>query len=702
MTVTLEPPRPADASAARAPRRRRGPDAAPRRFRPDIQGLRAIAVLLVVLYHAGVPGLTGGYVGVDVFFVISGYLITGQLARELDRTGRISLLSFYARRARRLLPPSTLVVVTTLVVAHFFMPFTQLVSLTKDALYAAFYGINYHLAIEGVNYQNASAPPSAFQHFWSLAVEEQFYLVWPLLMIACAVLGRKRMRRVLLIFAIAALCAVTLKLSITTTPTDGPFAYFGIQTRAWELGLGALAALMSPAIAELPDRVMRLLGWGGLVAVVGSAFVYTDRTPYPGSAALVPVLGSVALIAAGTRVVDRSVESSLLSGGAMQYIGRSSYAWYLWHWPMLVVLPMWWGRDLVLWERLEVVFLAFWFAVLTYFLENASARSMWRAGRWVLTGIGLSASMAVVASVVAVLVPSLQGTGAAQAAVVLRSADQAVVTKALTESLPIGEVPSNLTPTIKDAVYDAPLDLHLGCIADLDALTSKLCVLGDKNGQRTAVLVGDSHADQWMPALIPWATKYHWKLVEATKSACPIPTFPVWEFDLKRIYTECTKFQKWRDDQIEKMHPDMIIASGADAVGVSKDHPPQVWADATVNELTKLSGGSARVIYLGDSPYLEEDGLGCIEKNIDDARTCIYHRALRSQPAWNEAYELLDQAMGRAGFGYVDTRRFFCIEDDCPLIVKNMLTHRDQGHVTATYAAWLAPMFSQIFKDGVT
>ncbi|MCW2854675.1 MAG: putative acyltransferase [Marmoricola sp.] len=699
MTLTTVRPSPGNVADGE-PKRHKAADVAPRRFRPDIQGLRAVAVLLVVLYHAGVPGLRGGFVGVDVFFVISGFLITGQLAKELERTGRISLLAFYARRARRLLPPAALVVVASLIFAHFFMPFSQLVSLTRDALYTAIYGINYHLAIEGVNYQNASAPPSAFQHFWSLAVEEQFYLVWPLLMIICAVVGRNRLRRVLLIFAIVAVCAVTLKLSIVTTPKDSPMAYFGIQTRAWELGIGALIALMSPAIAGLPDRAARLLGASGLVAVIASAFVYSDQTPYPGSAALVPVLGTAAIIAAGTRAVDRSVESRLLSGGAMQYIGRASYTWYLWHWPMLILIPLWWGRDLVLWERLEVVFLAFWFAVLTYFLENASARSMWRAGRWVMTGLGLSAAMAVTASVVALLIPNLEGAGAAQAAITLSSADQAVVTRALTESLPITKVPSNLTPTIKNAAYDSPSGRGFGCIADLQSVTSPMCVLGDKHGQRTAVLVGDSHADQWVGALSPWAKQYHWKLIEMTKSACPVARLPVWEFDLKRIYTECTTYQKWRDQQIKRIAPDLIIASSADALGISVDHPPNVWSDVTVNELKDLAGGHSRVVYIGDSPYLSPDGLGCIEKNLNEARTCVYHRSLASQPAWNEAYLLLGKKTVGAGFAYIDTRKFFCINNECPLIVKNMLTHRDQGHVTDTYATWLAPMFAPIFKDG--
>jgi peptidoglycan/LPS O-acetylase OafA/YrhL len=693
MTLTDTLPAPEEATVE-GPKRRKHVDAAPRKFRPDIQGLRAVAVLLVVLYHAGVPGLPGGYVGVDVFFVISGFLITGQLAKELDRTGRISLLAFYARRARRLLPPATLVVVTSLVFAHFFMPFTQLVSLTKDALYAAVYGINYHLAIEGVNYQNASAPPSAFQHFWSLAVEEQFYLVWPVLMIICAVLGRKRLRRVLLIFAILALCLVTLKLSILTTPTDSSMAYFGIQTRAWELGAGALVALTAPAIAGLPDWFARILGWSGLVAVVGSALIYTDQTAYPGSAALVPVLGSAALIAAGTRKVERSVESTLLSGGVAQYVGRTSYTWYLWHWPMLILLPMWWGRDLALWERLEVVFLAFWFAVLTYFLENASARSLWRAGRWVLTGLGLSAVMAATATLVLVLIPSLEGNGAAQASIKLSSADQAVVTKALAQSLPIAAVPSNLRPTIKNATFDLPP----GCIADLKNLTSTLCVRGDPHGQRTAVLVGDSHADQWIGALDGPAAANGWKIIDTTKAACPVARLTVYEFDLNRKYTECQQYQVWLDAKIKAIHPDMIIASGADAIGVPA-YSAKVWASETVKRLRQLSGGTARVVYIGDSPYLADDGLGCIQTNIGDARKCIYTRD-SSHPSWSQAYQVMGQTIRAAGFGYVDDRNFFCIQESCPIIVKNMLTHRDQGHVTNTYATWLSPMFAPIFKNG--
>lgn len=688
---------PATRAATTPTRSRRALPIDTRRFRPDIQGLRAVAVLLVVLYHAELPGLRGGYVGVDVFFVISGYLITQQLVKEVDRTGRMSLLGFYGRRARRLLPASTLVVLTTLLVGRLVLPYSQLEALLKDAFYSAFYGINYHLAAEGVNYQAASVPPSALQHYWSLAVEEQFYVIWPALILICTLVCPRRFRRMLITLVVIALVAVSLYLSVTTTPTDGSWAYFGIHTRAWELGAGALLALSSACVSRVPDAACRVLGWSGLTALVASAFIFTDRTPFPGSAALVPVLGAVAIIASGSREVSRSAESRLLSGGAMQYIGRSSYAWYLWHWPMLILLPVWWGRELVLWERLEVIFLAFWFAVLTYFLENAGARSVWRAGRWVLAGLGLSTIMLTAASVAAVLMPSLSGSGDARTAYVLTSAEVSTVQEAVNRSFVIDKFPSNLTPALPKAFDDYPWESGAGCHLRLRATKPQACVSGDVDGRRTAVLVGDSHAQQWLNPLQQEAEKNGWKLIEFTKAACPVANLMVWSNDLNRNYSECESFQKARDAQIRRLQPDLIIASEADAVGIGR-YTPEEWATSTRDTLNELSGSKTKVVYIGDSPYMGKDGLACLEKHVDKATACIYPRVAMRQ--WTEAYNELRGVAAASGYGYVDTADFFCNQEVCPPIVDNMLTHRDQGHVTRTYAMWLAPMFAPIFENG--
>src|ERR1700722_19719434 len=212
-----------------------------RRFRPDIQGLRAVAILLVVLYHAGVPGFSGGYVGVDVFFVISGYLITGQLVGEAVKTGRVSLAAFYLKRVRRLLPSAVLVIVVTLLVARVFAPPLFSLPLSVDGIFAALYVLNYRLAAEGINYQNARAAPSAFQHFWSLGVEEQFYVFWPLLIIAAMVLTRRWWRDLLPVMFLVVI-VVSLYVSQYLLATDAPMSYFSVQSRAWEFGAGAIVA----------------------------------------------------------------------------------------------------------------------------------------------------------------------------------------------------------------------------------------------------------------------------------------------------------------------------------------------------------------------------------------------------------------------------------------------------------------------------
>jgi peptidoglycan/LPS O-acetylase OafA/YrhL len=246
-----------------------------RRFRPDIQGLRAIAILLVVLYHADVPRVDGGYIGVDVFFVISGYLITGQLVRELATTGRISLSEFYLRRVRRLLPSAVVVILSTLLVARAFAPPLFTIPLSVDAIFAALYTLNYRLAAEGINYQNAGASPSAFQHLWSLGVEEQFYICWPLLIIF-AVLVTHRWWRDLLPLMFLGVVGVSLYISQYLLATDAPMSYFSVESRAWEFGIGALLALASGMLSRIRPKIRTGLLFAGLGVIIFTGIYYNN------------------------------------------------------------------------------------------------------------------------------------------------------------------------------------------------------------------------------------------------------------------------------------------------------------------------------------------------------------------------------------------------------------------------------------------
>ena len=317
------------------------------RFRADIEGLRAVAVVLVVAFHAGVGLVPGGFVGVDVFFVLSGFLITGLLIEEIARTGTISLGDFYARRVRRLLPLATLVLAATAAATYILVPPIDRRGVAGDIIGSALWSANWRFAAESTQYM-ADTDKSPVLHYWSLAVEEQFYIVWPLLLLVLVGAGGLALRSWPVAFrrialSLAVVIAGSLWLSWSQTGASSPFAYFGLHTRAWELGIGAALALLRPMLPLLTRPAAQVAAVAGICAVVGSAAIMNEATPFPGTAALVPVLGTALLVAAGARLPD-GVVSSTLSRPIARYVGRVSYAWYLWHWPVLVLATATLGR----------------------------------------------------------------------------------------------------------------------------------------------------------------------------------------------------------------------------------------------------------------------------------------------------------------------------------------------------------------------
>jgi peptidoglycan/LPS O-acetylase OafA/YrhL len=322
-----------------------------------VEGLRAVAVGLVVLYHAGLAQISGGYVGVDIFFVISGFVITTTLAKEIDRRGTISIAGFYARRATRLLPAATAVILVTLVASWLWLPPILLGDIADDALASTLYAINYRLAHVGVDYF-ATDTPSPLQHFWSLAVEEQFYLVWPLLLIAVAALGRRlgrQPRRTVgnawTVLALVAIIVASFVACVAITRRSLPWAYFGAPTRAWELALGALVAVGAHRLTRVPAPVGAVATWAGMAAIAGSALWFDDATVFPGYAAALPVAGAAFVIAGGC-TTPRGGAHVLLRTVPFRLIGKLSYSWYLWHWPVLIIAPSVLHAEPTVWQRL--------------------------------------------------------------------------------------------------------------------------------------------------------------------------------------------------------------------------------------------------------------------------------------------------------------------------------------------------------------
>ncbi len=353
-----------------------------RPFRPDVQGLRAVAILLVVLYHAAIPGITGGYVGVDIFFVISGFVITGVLLRERVATRRTSIVAFYGRRARRIIPAASLVIIVTVVAAFHYLGELTGHDTAIDGQWAALFLANFHFAAEQTNYLASQQPPSALQNFWSLAVEEQFYIVYPTIFLVTASLARRFSLRGRIAAVLITVIVFSYAYSIVLTSTDAPSAFFSPLTRAWELALGGLIAVAGRSLRRVPQSWAAMMSWLGFAMIVVASLTLTAATAYPGALVVLPVLGAGLIIAGGTAQPAWGVES-LLRRRPFQLLGLISYSLYLWHWPILIIATQSRGTTtLPVWDNVMWLLVATAAAAITYWLlENPIRHSKFLIGR---------------------------------------------------------------------------------------------------------------------------------------------------------------------------------------------------------------------------------------------------------------------------------------------------------------------------------
>ncbi|WP_041834335.1 acyltransferase family protein [Actinoplanes sp. N902-109] len=677
--MSTAPLAPAPRRAARAARTAPPPRATGTGHRRDIEGLRAVAVLLVVAYHCGLPVVSGGYVGVDVFFVISGFLITGLLLRELRGTGTLSIPRFYARRALRLLPASATVVVATVVASALWLPPLRLSGILSDALHTSIYTMNYRLAAIGTDYLQADADPSPLQHFWSLAVEEQFYLVWPVLILA---LGRRRG----LGAALSVLTAGSLALALWQTRENAGWAYFGAHTRAWELGVGALLAL----------GAVRLPRWcvpAGLVAVGVSAVLYTAETPFPGYAALLPVLGTAAVIAGGT-----GRPAGLLGTPVLQGIGRLSYSWYLWHWPMLLIAPAVVGRPLAGWENVLVALGALGLAALTFALiENPMRQpAVLRNRPWRGIGAGLGISLLCAGLCVVVSYTASHARGVSHYRAMTLNPDSVgpeELSRIIAESVRLPAVPANLTPKLDRAAKDKPRYYSENCSGTFDdAEVKKPCAYGDLSSPTTVVLFGDSHAGHWFPALEAVALQRHWKLVVVTKSACTAADGVIFLPQLKREFTECVQWRRAAWDYVRSLHPAKVVLASTypsnELLHVSGSQD-DAWAAAWRRSVRDAAVPGARVYFIADTPWMAGSNPECLSVHPNEPAACGRDRV--SALALPERRRMVTAAVRAAGARVIDPTSWFCTPTTCPAIVGNVLVYRDQHHVTTAYSRLLAP-----------
>jgi peptidoglycan/LPS O-acetylase OafA/YrhL len=671
-----------------------GEKAKQRGFRPDIQGMRALAVTMVVIYHLWPTALPGGFAGVDVFFVISGFLITGHLLREYQKTGRIALVDFWGRRAKRLVPAAALVLTVTWVASRFLLPATRLADTAKQILASALYFQNWQLAWNSVDYLHSDSTATPVQHFWSLSVEEQFYLGWPLLFLLAALVAltardvarrSARGRRVVLFLA-AAVVASSLWYSVYYTKANPSGAYFVTTTRIWELGAGGLLAVLPVGLSRWIGR-FGLLGWAGLGLVVASAFVLSGKDAFPGTLALLPVGGSALLILGGS-AAGRFGPSKLTSTAPMVFIGGISYSLYLWHWPLIVLWGAWSGKavNLVSGLVLIVVSVLLSWATKVWVEDKVRTASLLSGHSW------RSVSMAFAAVVPVALVtlfivsepgpwnghlgPNYPGAAVLASKVVKRP-----------EPAPIVPPPT----AIKLPTY-----WQQGCLVAEASATPKECAYGDiAHPVLTVALVGDSIAGNWFTPLQKIADERHWKLVTELHSVCPLTAaVMVSPAAGGGPYTACHDWGKTvMHDLVTKVRPDVVITS--DLPGLATIKHPKGGAPAQADIGTgmdaywkQLESHGISVIAIKESPAVGLNVPECVTDHPTMPGKCAVSKSKAIKSDLPTVYAT-QAASGSVPL--IDMNSLICGRAKCPPIVGNVLVYQDSHHLTSTYALTTAP-----------
>ena len=683
--------------------------------RADIEGLRAIAVLAVLLFHAGVPGLAGGYVGVDVFFVVSGFLITSLLVTEKESSGVISLSSFYARRVRRLLPVSAVVAVATLGASWIWLEPLRLRSVANDVLAVATFSSNFVFASRGADYLQSTLPPSPLQHYWSLAVEEQFYVVWPVL-IALICLGATATGRVNVRVRVGLLSAVvgvaSFVLCMRMMDSSQPWAFFSPHTRAFELAAGALVAVVPMMTMKWARSASAIAAWCGLIGIIVTVVQFDDRTRFPGPWALAPVLATAVVLRGGNATSWAPV--ALLRLSPLQWLGSRSYSAYLWHWPILIVVAAAFNRELSVIDGLVCTAIALGLSEFSFrFIENPIRHNITLRGLRavalataviaLVAGAGLVArnnppAIAVGPDATTPIVigdttlPS--GLAATSTTLVPTAPNLPSLGKpvsAIVEAASMTGLPGNLTPGLQRALSDMPIIYNNNCHAGFSALRPKNCVFGDKTSPVVVGLYGDSHAAQWFPAFEKVAIKRNWKLITYTKRGCPPAEIPTFSSVLGKVYKECAP---WRRNVLDQMVADgvqvVFVAHFERLLSASTRKPmwQKEWREGLQGTVTELESRGIKPVLMEDTPYPGQDVPTCLSRSYTNIQQCSPSMRVAYREDMNEMLVDFD----RAGQQVLWVRNWFCITTSCPTVVGNVLVYRDDNHMTVSFASLIAPL----------
>jgi peptidoglycan/LPS O-acetylase OafA/YrhL len=637
---------------------------------PEVQGLRAIAIASVLVYHIWPSLIPGGYVGVDVFFVISGYLITGSLLKEFDSTGDISITGFYARRIRRLLPAATLVSISVALTIPIF-PQAQWSDIASSLLASALYVQNWFLAAQAVDYlaDDARGP---MNHFWSLSVEEQYYIIWPLILLPVLKLAMKAAfsPRVTFGWFVGIIAAMSLAYSIYLTPLDPGPAYFATTTRVWELALGGLLAVLQGKYL-ISDRQRTLLGFAGVCSIVVACVAYRDTTEFPGYTALLPTMGSAAVILSNGVTAPWSARK-VLSSKIFQHFGDISYSLYLWHWPIIVLYREVTEREIGMLDGAAILLVSCAVANLSkVFVEDYFRTSVFSVRRTMAFGTAcIAVALAGGATYLALDEKEHRASGSTHAPIgALAMLDPQYNWRS--EDL------SRIVPRPEKARKDLPSAYESNCHQTLHGTEVITCDIGDPKGTQRIVLIGDSHATHWFPTFEEMARKRSIYFQGIAKSSCLFSLEPIQNTVLKRAYTECTEWSKNVVAWLARERPDVVLVSQSPAYSpASLQGMAAAWA-----QVVKM-GLDLRAIRA--TPWMPLEPSKCLVKSRSWAADCVPVRSSAFKPDPHLV------VAGKLKIDTLDFTRYFCDAQHCPVVIGGVLVYRDAHHITATFARTLS------------
>jgi peptidoglycan/LPS O-acetylase OafA/YrhL len=598
---------------------------------PQIQALRALAAGLVLIYHA--KWIDGGYIGVDIFYVISGFLITGILLRELDSKSTISLVAFYARRTKRLLPASFLVIFATGIAALILLPASMRQSLGKDVVAASTYISNFLFALWENDYQNLNSTPSPFIHFWSLAVEEQFYIFWPLFILILFRIGKQRA----VLYGVLTTLITSFLFSLYLTERAPIWAFYILPTRAWELAAGALLVFL-PELKKLRPVVALL----SFLALGVATVIFDKTTPFPGIAALAPVVATVLLLASRSKwppLFDVIARSKVT-----QWLGAISYPLYLWHWPVLVIPAIYLGKDLTFVQTLVLLALTVLLADLTHRYVEAPMRDAVFTHRKILKLAAIATTLSV----------ALGLTTYSQYSNNITIADG--------------------TKYSLDEIRSKPINNNDGCHIHIRQTVSPKCEYGDLASDKTIVLYGDSHAAQWLPALDLIGKTRGIKIVSLTKSACPSAEV-IKELSSQYDVKDCQAFRDSSVARINRIKPLAVILTGMQpfTAPYSDVSARSWWLAGESKVFNRIKSATKFPIYLTDTPLPQIDIPDCLVAGRGD--TCDTARPIAAEVA--------------PGLIPINPTPWLCT-DNCPAIVDGIIAYRDKSHLTVEMSKHLS------------